>query len=128
MGYNSHCYYQNCAYNCCNYYRYCPESPAAYYGYFYDSRWSSCYYYYYNTVAGGAIAGYVIAGVFVFVMLVIALVCYIRRKRAMEEQTIATNPNGQTIVVDNSYSQPYPPATMTYGPSYGYSQPTYGQP
>lgn len=45
-----------------------------------------------------------------------------------KQQTIASNSHGQTIMIDNSYSQPYQqPALMTY-PSYGCAQPVYGQP
>lgn len=119
-GYNSRCYYQTCAYNCCNRNGDCPETYPSYY----TSYYTDCYYYYSNTASsatGGAIAGYVISGIFVLVFVIIAVVCYMRRKnqQAALEQAQQSQAQPSTIYVGQQ-----DPSLNTLG----YNQPAYGQP
>lgn len=69
MGYNSNCYYQDCYYNCCDVYGYCPNYS------------SGCYYYYKDQA--GTIAGAVVGAV-VGVIIIIIIACYCYRKRQQE--------------------------------------------
>lgn len=123
--YHPECPFRTCLADCCNIYKRCPSTS-----YFatYDER--TCYYRYryqrnnLRVVPGGAIAGYVIAGLAGLVLIIIGIVWFIRKRRAAasNQQEIS---QGQTIAAENSFNQinqpTYPQAYPQVYPQ-GYQQ------
>lgn len=120
---SSQCYYSTCKWNCCNRNRDCPEDYDPYY---WSSDYTQCYYYYNKTTTtstGGAIAGYVIAGIVAIVIIGI-VIWQCQKRKAMEADRLAQAGNtsgGQTIIMQN------PPNTYGQPTTYGQTN-TYGQP
>ena len=81
MGYHPNCAYQTCSLGCCNEYGFCPEDYSQDQ---YGTDYTSCYHYYDRNPQqpNNATVGYVIlAGIIVTV----ALVAYVRRKRTVNK-------------------------------------------
>ena len=104
-------YSQNCNYNCCDVYGYCPAYS------------SNCYFYYYNNdsaavLTTGAIIGLVV-GIVCLIGLIVLVVFLCRRCRQRNQPDYsAPQPSGTEVIVMNpaQQMQPYPYGQPQGGP------------
>ena len=118
MGYNSNCTVQTCTQNCCNTYGQCPSTST------YASTLSkTCKYYYTSStstgpLSTGATVGIAIAPVIFIVVLVVGIVCCVKRCQAKRMQEIMKQKGiqGQNVQVNmNTLGQPSYPMGNTMG-------------